>query len=386
MEYLVTYYIKNTNDAKEIFNIVPYKSSVVTGSEDYVLELIASKLKKFPYFRCCGIMEHSAEDPKVMELKYMIDNPHFKEEAIKEAFKVEESVNYREIDDSGKNVKEEPKPAVSRNGLEVKLDQEHKIIRLGAYFYELKGVMICEATEEDKKKFYCGRFVTFPIVDDDWRVYEDDRISISNGIERLIVGKIGDTVLLSAISDAADYNARERVCGYDELLVDAERKGITLSNRKSLDSPEELSDTVVIELVKIYGKNHFRLDSHTDSYYIPTRFFHVGTDDELYQDAREGKQQTEYKYDKIVQQIADDVSSLAWFFHKPNLKVLVIAYTQDEEGKQRYKIGPVPKDWYYTVQTLETDINRALDENNKEYPDNYYRDKRPDIFEDKGHA
>ena len=64
MEYLVTYYIKNTNDAKEIFNIVPYKSSVVTGSEDYVLELIASKLKKFPYFRCCGIMEHSAEDPK----------------------------------------------------------------------------------------------------------------------------------------------------------------------------------------------------------------------------------------------------------------------------------------------------------------------------------
>ena len=85
----------------------------------------------------------------------------------------------------------------------------------------------------------------------------------------------------------------------------------------------------------------------------------------------------------FVQQIADDVSSLAWFFHKPNLKVLVIAYTQDEEGKQRYKIGPVPKDWYYTVQTLETDINRALDENNKEYPDNYYRDKRPDIFEEK---
>ena len=125
-------------------------------------------------------MEHSAEDPKVMELKYMIDNPHFKDEAIKEAFKVEESVNYREIDDSGNNVKEEPKPAVSRNGLEVKLDQEHKIIRLGAYFYELKGVMICEATEEDKKKFYCGRFVTFPIVDDDWRVYEEDSIRNCN--------------------------------------------------------------------------------------------------------------------------------------------------------------------------------------------------------------
>ena len=57
MEYLVTYYIKNTNDAKEIFNIVPYKSSVVTGNEDYVLELIASKLKKFFFasiFVICG--------------------------------------------------------------------------------------------------------------------------------------------------------------------------------------------------------------------------------------------------------------------------------------------------------------------------------------------
>lgn len=382
MEYFVTYYIQNTSDSKEIFNIIPFKYAVVTGSQDYVLEVIAAKLKDCPYYRCCSIMEHS-DDPQVMELKHMIDNPHYKEDALQKAFNVKENVERKEIDDSGKNVKEEPKPIKTRNGLEVKLDQEHKIIRLGAYFYELKGVMICEATEEDKKKFYCGRFVTFPIVDDDWRVYEDDHISISNGIERLIVGKMGDTVLLSAVSDAADYNAEERVCGYDELLVDAERKGITLSNRKSLDSAEELSDTVVIEIEKIYGKTHFRLNSHPDSYYIPTRFFHVGTDDELYQNAPDGKEQTEYNYDKIVQQIADDVSSLAWFFHKPNLKVLVIAYTQDDDGKQRYEIGPVPKDWYYTVQTLESDINRALDENRKEFPDNFYCHKRPDIFKEK---
>ncbi len=64
MECLVTYYIKNTNGAKEIFNIVPYKSSIVTGSEDYILELVASKLKKIPFFRCCGIMEHSSDEPR----------------------------------------------------------------------------------------------------------------------------------------------------------------------------------------------------------------------------------------------------------------------------------------------------------------------------------
>lgn len=381
MEYLVTYYIKNTNDAKEIFNIVPYKSSIVTGSEDYILELVASKLKKFPYFRCCGIMEHSSAEPKVMELKYMIDNPHFKEEALQQAFQVKESVNYKEIDDSGKNVSEESKPEEPRKGFEVKLAEEGKVIRLGSYFYDLKGVLICEATEEDKKKFYCGRFVTFPIVDDDWKIMESEHIV--NGIEHLVIGKKGDTLPLSAIQDAANYNAREHICGYDELLVDLERKGITLSNRKSLDSSEELSNNVVIELIKVHGKNHFRLDSHQDSYYIPTRFFHVGTDDELYQDAIDDKKQTEYKYDKIVEQIADDVNSLSWFFHKSNLKVLVTAYTQDGEASQRYKIGPVPKEWYYTVQTLETDINRKLDELYREHPGNYYKKKRPDIYKEK---
>ena len=58
MEYLVTYYVKNTNSAKDIFNIIPYASSVVTGSENEVLELVASKLKKNPFFRCCSVMDH----------------------------------------------------------------------------------------------------------------------------------------------------------------------------------------------------------------------------------------------------------------------------------------------------------------------------------------
>ena len=375
MEYLVTYYVKNTNSAKDIFNVIPYASSVVTGSENEVLELVASKLKKNPFFRCCSVMDHCSGNKKVFETKYVLDNPHFKEDALQTKFKVLESVDHKEIDDSGKNVNESARTEDVRKSFEVKLDHEKKVIRIGAYFYDLKGVLICEATEEDKKKYYCNRFITFPIVDDDWRVLEDE--DISDGLERLIIGKTGDTVPLAALKDAADYNAREHVCGYDELLVGLERKGITISNRKAIDSPEELSDTVVIELSKIPGKHHFRLDSHQDSYYIPRRFFHVGTDDELYQDAREGKQQTQYTYDKIVQQIADDVFSLSWFFHKPNLKVLVIAYAEESDAFHRYEIGPVPTDWFYTVQTLEGDINRKLDDMYKEEGDKYYKEKRP---------
>lgn len=375
MEYLVTYYVKNTNSAKDIFNVIPYASSVVNGSENEVLELVASKLKKNPFFRCCSVMDHCSGNKKVFETKFILDNPHFKEDALQKEFKVLESVDHKEIDDSGKNVNESARTEDVRKSFEVKLDHEKKVIRIGAYFYDLKGVLICEATEEDKKKYYCNRFITFPIVDEDWKVLEDE--DISDGLERLIVGKTGDTIPLGALKDAADYNAREHVCGYDELLVGLERKGITISNRKAIDSPEELSDTVVIELSKIPGKHHFRLDSHQDSYYIPRRFFHVGTDDELYQDAREGKKQTQYLYDKIVQQIADDVFSLSWFFHKPNLKVLVIAYAEESDASHRYKIGPVPTDWFYTVQTLEGDINRKLDDMYKEEPDKFYKEKRP---------
>ena len=375
MEYLVTYYVKNTNSAKDIFNVIPYASSVVTGSENEVLELVASKLKKNPFFRCCSVMDHCSGNKKVFETKYVLDNPHFKEDALQTKFKVLESVDHKEIDDSGKNVNESARTEDVRKSFEVKLDHEKKVIRIGAYFYDLKGVLICEATEEDKKKYYCNRFITFPIVDEDWRVLEDE--DISDGLERLIIGKTGDTVPLAALKDAADYNAREHVCGYDELLVGLERRGITISNRRAIDSPDELSATVVIELSKIPGKHHFRLDSHQDSYYIPRRFFHVGTDDELYQDAREGKQQTQYTYDKIVQQIADDVYSLSWFFHKPNLKVLVIAYADESDASYRYEIGPVPTDWFYTVQTLEGDINRKLDDMYKEEPDKFYKEKRP---------
>ena len=375
MEYLVTYYVKNTNSAKDIFNVIPYASSVVTGSENEVLELVASKLKKNPFFRCCSVMDHCSVNKKVFETKYVLDNPHFKEDALQTKFKVLESVDHKEIDDSGKNVNESARTEDVRKSFEVKLDHEKKVIRIGAYFYDLKGVLICEATEEDKKKYYCNRFITFPIVDEDWRVLEDE--DISDGLERLIIGKTGDTVPLAALKDAADYNAREHVCGYDELLVGLERRGITISNRRAIDSPDELSATVVIELSKIPGTHHFRLDSHQDSYYIPRRFFHVGTDDELYQDAREGKQQTQYTYDKIVQQIADDVYSLSWFFHKPNLKVLVIAYAEESDASYRYEIGPVPTDWFYTVQTLEGDINRKLDDMYKEEPDKFYKEKRP---------
>ena len=35
--------------------------------------------------------------------------------------------------------------------IRVELDHEQKVIRLGCWFYDLKGVLIAEATDEDKE-------------------------------------------------------------------------------------------------------------------------------------------------------------------------------------------------------------------------------------------
>ena len=43
-------------------------------------------------------------------------------------------------------------------------NNENKIIRLGCFFKPLKGVLICEATDEEKEDFCCGKYMTYPIV------------------------------------------------------------------------------------------------------------------------------------------------------------------------------------------------------------------------------
>jgi hypothetical protein len=44
-------------------------------------------------------------------------------------------------------------------------------------------------------------------------------------------------------------------------------------------------------------------------------------------------------------------------------------------------LDSIPKDWFYTVQTLEAEVNQKLDEMHKKYPDDYNWRKRPDNIE-----
>ena len=259
--------------------------------------------------------------------------------------------------------------------IKVELDHEQKVIHLGCWFYDLKGVLIAEATEEDKKKYYCDKYMTYPIVDDDWSVRDDD--FISEGIASLTVGRKGDTIPLIKLREVFDYNAEERDCDYSDILTDVERHEITVSNRMKDNPQEELPETITLEIDKIRSKEDiYRIDCDWDGYYIPRRFCHVGKDGQLYQHIEEKKDETKYQYSRIVKQIADDVNSLIWFFNKHNLKVHCISVGSYDESKDNTDRS-IPDDWHQSVKTLEEKINSEVEQMRDEFPDDHYQLKRP---------
>jgi hypothetical protein len=366
-EFLVTFYVKNADSSNQLFNIAPVKSSIMFGDEELIQEFCAAKMKANTFVRCCSIMEKDVTERNVFDGCGIIDNPYYKED--KDTRLV--------VDREDKQIDEE---AYEDKKIKVKLDNEQKVIRLGPYFYDLKGVLISEATEEEKNKYMCGPYMTYPIVEDNWEVRDDD--CIIDGIQYLEVGKKGDVVTLESISEAAEYNAQEQVSGYEDILMDLESHGITVSNRKKLDSSEELSDTIVLRIEKVLG-DRYRIDSDEDSYYLPKRFFYIGDDDELYVDERDEYGRPGRNQHMLIKRIVDDIWGLSYFFNKPNLRVLVTAIEESGLGYAPDNLKTIPSDWYYTIQTLEKEINKALDEKHKENPDYYFREKRPDVFVDK---
>ena len=256
--------------------------------------------------------------------------------------------------------------------IRVELDHEQKVIRLGCWFYDLKGVLIAEATDEDKKKYHCGKFMTYPIVDDDWEVREDD--CIKDGIADLVVGKKGETVPLFKLQHVLDLNAEKRSGDYSDILIDAEHHGITVSNRMQDNPQEELPETIFLEIYRIRNTDSFNIYSYEDGYYIPNRDCHVGKDGKLYQGTKEDENENS-QYRQIVCQIAEDVNGLCWFFNKHNLRVrcLRARYYDDSQNDDLR----IPDDWHIAVKTLEDDINREIAQRQEKYPDDYFRSKRP---------
>jgi len=80
MEYLVTFYIVNNTESKNLLNTFPYQASVFKGNEKDVMKIVITVLKSCPYLRCCSIMTRQEGGDKMFEIKNMLMNPFFSEE------------------------------------------------------------------------------------------------------------------------------------------------------------------------------------------------------------------------------------------------------------------------------------------------------------------
>lgn len=148
-EYLITYYVKNTNiKTLSVYDNLPYKSEEHTLAEDRVLPLIEVTFRKFPFLRFCSVMDKRWGGENGYQFRYTVINPYFSEEPDLQD-NIPLAAENRVIDDSLNKIYMS-KCEHSHKGFEVNLESEQKVIRLGSYFYDLKGVLICEANEEER--------------------------------------------------------------------------------------------------------------------------------------------------------------------------------------------------------------------------------------------
>lgn len=245
-------------------------------------------------------------------------------------------------------------------------DHDNKIIRLGCYFYDFKGVLICEATKEERETYCCGKYMTYPIVDDSYKVREDREIV--DGIKYLITAKKGETVPLHRLAEALDYNVEYRETRYGDVLVNMESLGGIISDydtKGNIRFPAEIT----LGIGNVYSG--YRLDS-LDGYYIPHRFFSVSDKDgELHQHRwRKGNKEEDDDF-KLVDDIAEEICDIMWFFHRTDLYVKIKAMEINQ-------LQDIPTTWPEAILRFEKDVNqtvKALWEEQSQEKEYYYEKK-----------
>lgn len=258
-------------------------------------------------------------------------------------------------------------------------DNEGKILTLGCMFKELKGVLICEATEEEKEDFCCGKFMTYPIVGEEYDVW-DEYEDIANGFEYGSIGKKGETIPIINLRDAFDYNARHYECDFIDILMDAEMQGVTITNRFGPDSEELLPDTITLCLSQ-YKSGKYFIESARNNYYIPLHNFCISKKDNQLHEIDYRKEGDNVDGQELVELIGDIVWSYMWFFNRKQIRVQIKTYSEDGHGWMGDQLFDLPKDWPEIILNLENNINDYLQKPWNKRPYDHWIKKRPDPFQ-----
>lgn len=223
----------------------------------------------------------------------------------------------------------------------IRLDNEKLVISMDGVFYKQKGVIITHDGES---------FNTYPIVNDEWKVWTR---KLSGTF--YVIGKEGETLLLSDLEYVLDYNSMENQRPYISVLYELEELGINISNLCE-NKIDVLPDTIAINLDVVH--NNFRLMSHSDNYYIPVRLFYMGEDGECRVNEINKNANKEDKL--VVDCLAEDVYGLVSYFKKPNLRVKIQAYYYNRINDSE-EFSEIPEDWPAKVRSLQDDINKRIE-------------------------
>lgn len=257
-------------------------------------------------------------------------------------------------------------------------DNEGKILTLGCMFKELKGMLICEATEEEKKEYFCGTFMTYPIVGEGYDVWDNFK-DFYKGLENSSIGKKGETIPIINLEDAFRYNAKHYVCDFYDILIDAEKKGVTITNRFDPDSEELLPDTITLYINQYSSCNTYSIASVENNYYIPMHDFCISQKDNQLHVLDYRKKDGNKEWYELVETIGDIVWSYKWFFNRKQIRVQIKTYSEDG-GWINDQLIDLPKDWPEIILNLENNINDYVKKPwNKESSDHWGK-KRPDTF------
>lgn len=101
MKYLVTFYVIDLVNKKNLFDILPYFSLVSEAhNEDELLPIITGYLEKHPDTYCASVMKESEEDTHLCFFEpRMIPNPHYSQEAQEKVWKLVCDKLLKEIED-----------------------------------------------------------------------------------------------------------------------------------------------------------------------------------------------------------------------------------------------------------------------------------------------
>lgn len=209
----------------------------------------------------------------------------------------------------------------------INLASENKLIYIGCKLHSLKGILIKETDDKEHP------FVSYPVVDNDWRVITEDkemRFNPEEGYHYSIIGTTGEKISITnyQFERALQLATNNNYCSLDLLFRDAKEHNLCLTD-------EGVSDEIPLTFCREPDSTFFVLyDGYSDegisTFPLPTVRLDLKAKDTI-----TGKPYRIFDPDWFVFQYTYLLQTYARHFNRKNLHIKAIF----EESEGKIKLG-----------------------------------------------